>query len=191
MGHIRIKLSEEHSTLAQSYIYQDGSLPSFGLEALDALNHEHGVSRIIPLFGDPKQNKKWGWRHVEWGLHLWFEIDYQSDSDIRDIVMAYRALDKDLQWAGPEYKKVLYALPGEEYDATQEFLARWTPNDPRLGEQWHYHNTGQTGGTPDCDIDLPEAWNIEKGHPDVVVAIIDQGVQYNHPDLAANMWVNS
>lgn len=191
MGHIRIKLSEDHSTLVQSYIYQDGSLPKFNIEALDALNHEHGVSRITPLFGDPKQNKKWGWRHVEWGLHLWFEIDYKSDRDIRDIVVAYRALDKDLQWAEPEYKKVLYAPPGEEYAATQEFLARWTPNDPRFTEQWHYHNTGQTGGTPDCDIDLPEAWDIEKGHRDVVIAIIDQGVQYDHPDLAANMWVNS
>ncbi len=191
MGHIRIKLSEKHSTMVQNYLYQDGVLPAFGIETLDALNQAHGVTRIIPLFGDPKQNKKWGWRHVEWGLHLWFEIEYDSGSDIREIVMAYRALDKDLQWAEPEYKKVLFASPGEEYKLTEELLARWTPNDPRLGEQWHYHNTGQTGGTADCDIDLPEAWDIEKGHPDVVVAIIDQGVQYNHPDLAANMWVNS
>lgn len=64
----------------------------------------------------------------------------------------------------------------------------WTPDDQLFGDQWHYHNTGQTGGTLAADIDLVRAWEIEKGHPDVVVAIIDDGIQYDHPDLAGNMW---
>ncbi|MDD3143565.1 MAG: subtilase family N-terminal domain-containing protein, partial [Candidatus Cloacimonetes bacterium] len=169
---------------------QDGALDSFGLEELDALNLQYGVKKISPVFGDVSKNLKWGWRHVEWGLHLWFELEYDSAADIREIVMAYRDLAKDVQWAEPEYKKTLLSVNQDEVAAIAEDLSRWTPNDPRYGEQWHYHNTGQTGGTVDADIDLPEAWDIEKGHTDVVVCIQDQGVQYNHPDLAANMWIN-
>jgi hypothetical protein len=64
-----------------------------------------------------------------------------------------------------------------------------TPNDPEFSQLWGLHNEGQTGGTVDADIDAPEAWEL-KTESDVVVAVIDTGVDYNHPDLAANMWVN-
>ena len=65
-----------------------------------------------------------------------------------------------------------------------------TPNDPNFGIQWGHNNTGQTGGVPDADIDAPEAWDVTTGGSQVVVAVIDSGVDYNHPDLAANMWTN-
>ena len=65
-----------------------------------------------------------------------------------------------------------------------------TPNDPDFTEQWYLDNTGQTGGTSDADIDAPEAWDIETGDPDVVIAIVDTGVDYTHPDLADNIWTN-
>ncbi len=64
------------------------------------------------------------------------------------------------------------------------------PNDPRLNELWGMINTGQTGGTPDADIDAELAWNVSTGSPSIVVAVIDTGVDYNHPDLAANIWTN-
>jgi|GEM_PF-1429530 len=64
------------------------------------------------------------------------------------------------------------------------------PNDPRFNELWGFHNTGQTGGTADVDIDAPEAWEKTTASSDVIVAVIDTGVDYNHPDLAANIWVN-
>ena len=57
-----------------------------------------------------------------------------------------------------------------------------------LPSKWHYHNTGQSNGTFDADIDLPEAWAIEKGNSDVLVVVIDEGIQYSHPDLVGNMW---
>ncbi|HJZ91730.1 MAG TPA: S8 family peptidase, partial [Gemmataceae bacterium] len=64
------------------------------------------------------------------------------------------------------------------------------PNDPGFADQWGLNNTGQTGGTPDADIDAPEAWDIFTGSSSTIVAVIDTGVDYNHPDLAANMWTN-
>ncbi|MHC4362930.1 MAG: S8 family serine peptidase, partial [Planctomycetota bacterium] len=63
-------------------------------------------------------------------------------------------------------------------------------NDPRFDDLWGMHNMGQTGGTVDADIDAPEAWDIATGSSDIVVAVIDTGVDYTHVDLAANMWVN-
>ncbi|BAU47851.1 peptidase S8 [Sulfurifustis variabilis] len=68
--------------------------------------------------------------------------------------------------------------------------AALTPNDPRLGELWGLHNIGQTAGTVDGDIDAPEAWDLQTGSESIVVAVIDTGVDYNHPDLAANIWTN-
>ena len=64
------------------------------------------------------------------------------------------------------------------------------PNDPGFGDLWGLHNTGQIGGIPDADMDAPEAWDIETGSSDVVIAVIDTGVDYNHEDLSANMWIN-
>jgi subtilisin family serine protease len=64
------------------------------------------------------------------------------------------------------------------------------PNDPRFNELWGLHNTGQTGGTADVDIDAPEAWDKNTGSSGVIVAVIDTGIDYNHSDLAANIWIN-
>jgi len=63
------------------------------------------------------------------------------------------------------------------------------PNDPRFAEMWALHNIGQTGGTPDADIDAPEAWSIETGDT-VLVGVIDTGVDWHHVELAANIFTN-
>jgi subtilisin family serine protease len=64
------------------------------------------------------------------------------------------------------------------------------PNDLSFGQLWGLHNTGQGGGTPDADIDAPEAWDIQTGNPNLVIGVIDTGVDYNHPDLVGNIWTN-
>ncbi|MFN3974740.1 MAG: S8 family peptidase, partial [Dehalococcoidia bacterium] len=69
-------------------------------------------------------------------------------------------------------------------------VATTTPNDPSFNQLWGLNNTGQTGGTPDADIDAPEAWDIQQGSTSTVVAVVDTGIDYNHQDLAANMWRN-
>ena len=65
------------------------------------------------------------------------------------------------------------------------------PNDPQFSALWGLNNTGQTGGGFDADIDAAEAWDVEQGSDAVVVAVIDTGIDYNHQDLAANMWRNA
>jgi len=68
--------------------------------------------------------------------------------------------------------------------------ASGVPNDPDFGNLWGLDNTGQTGGTPDADVDAPEAWNITTGSSQNVVAVIDTGIDLDHVDLAANIWTN-
>ena len=66
------------------------------------------------------------------------------------------------------------------------------PNDPKFAEGtlWGLHNSGQKNGIADADIDAPEAWDIRTSAADVIVGVIDSGVNYNHEDLRDNMWVN-
>ncbi|MDJ0546918.1 MAG: S8 family peptidase, partial [Microcystis sp. M53601_WE4] len=64
------------------------------------------------------------------------------------------------------------------------------PNDPSFNQLWGLHNTGQSAGTPDADIDAPEAWDIQTGNPNLVIGVIDTGVDYNHQDLVGNIWTN-
>jgi subtilisin family serine protease len=64
------------------------------------------------------------------------------------------------------------------------------PNDPGFNQLWGLNNTGQNGGTVDADIDAPEAWDIQTGNPNLVIGVIDTGVDYNHPDLVGNIWTN-
>ena len=62
------------------------------------------------------------------------------------------------------------------------------PDDPDFTSQWSLQNTGQNGGTPGADIHAVQAWSLTTGSPNVVVGVIDTGVDYNHQDLAANIW---
>ena len=80
---------------------------------------------------------------------------------------------------------VLYAEPNYIVRATN------TPNDTRFSELWGLFNTGLLGGTPGADIGAVAAWNVTTGSSNVVIAVIDTGIDYNHPDLSANMYRNA
>jgi len=85
----------------------------------------------------------------------------------------------------------LRANPNVEYAEPNYILtADVVPNDPRFGEMWQLRNTGQTGGTPGADIDATLAWGVSVGSPNVLIGVIDTGCDYNHPDLATNIWTN-
>lgn len=69
-------------------------------------------------------------------------------------------------------------------------IADTVPNDSRFDDLWGMHNTGQTGGVVDADIDAIEAWDIQTGSYESVVGVIDTGIDYRHPDLYQNIWLN-
>jgi hypothetical protein len=74
------------------------------------------------------------------------------------------------------------------------FTADATPNDPFFSRLWGLNNNGfpvaGRWGTPDADIDAPEAWSVTTGSDSVTVAVIDTGIDYLHPDLSSQMWIN-
>jgi subtilisin family serine protease len=82
--------------------------------------------------------------------------------------------------------------PKVEYIEPNYILhASLVPNDPSFPQLWGMQNTGQTGGAPGADIRAVSAWSQFTGSRSIIVAIIDTGMDYNHPDLAANAWVNA
>ncbi len=83
---------------------------------------------------------------------------------------------------------VLYAEPNFRLHISETTAV--VPNDFDFDLQWSFHNTGQNGGTPGADIHAPEAWALATGDRAVKVAVIDTGIDYFHPDLAANLWIN-
>ncbi len=84
------------------------------------------------------------------------------------------AADPNVQFAQPDY--VIHGAG--------------LPNDAKFSQQWAHHNRGQTGGKTDADIDSPAAWKITKGTGQTIVAVIDTGIDWSHPDLKGNIWSN-
>lgn len=103
-------------------------------------------------------------------------IEIPSEKSLADAIADVAALK--------ELAGVLEVYPNIRVKLAQ------TPNDPRYGNQYYLNNSRQQGGLLDADVDAPEAWEKITGSTDVVVGVIDTGVNYNHPDISANIWTN-
>ena len=87
-----------------------------------------------------------------------------------------------------EVRAALQANPDVAYfEQDTEILAQQEPDDPQFSQQYALHNTGQLGGDTPADIEAPAAWDITTGSRDVVVAVVDSGVDYTHEDLYLNI----
>ncbi|MGM0581172.1 MAG: S8 family serine peptidase, partial [Bacteroidota bacterium] len=170
---------------------------TYGISELDSLNKEYKVIRMERLFESSPRFEK---RHREAGLHRWYEIEVERnevESSEEVCVQSYQDCSF-ISNAEPYYEKVYIDNynPNLNYKSIQKKsidnpeFSLVDSDDPLLEQQWHYDNTGQTGGTAGVDIDLKNAWAVETGDSSVVVAIIDGGVDVDHEDLESNMWRN-
>jgi subtilisin family serine protease len=135
-----------------------------GITSLDRLDRKYGVIDIVPLFADLEPDDITAASH---GLAGVFKLTVPEGTDILTMVAEYQA-----------EPAIAYAELNRIYSLAE------LPDDTDFWRQWALHNTGQTGGRSDADIDAPEAWDIERGKSTVLIAIVDTGVDYNHPDLA-------
>ncbi len=105
-----------------------------------------------------------------------FELKFtEPPKSVSDVFSTTRAIMSrpDIEWAEP----LFMSTP----------IMFHSPNDTLYNQQWHLNNTGQNGALDDADIDAPEGWDLSRGGG-TVIAIIDSGVQTDHPDLA--IWTN-
>jgi parallel beta-helix repeat protein len=161
-GEIIVKLKDEVSH--QIDIKNLESSPFFGVSALDSLNTRYGLQSIEKASKTTRVSC----------LDSVYTLKFSEDVDVLSLVAQYQ-----------NNPAIEYAEPNYIYHVCE------VPDDPYFSYQWALNNTGQTGGTPDADIDAPDAWNITTGDAGIVIAVIDTGVDYTHSDLMDNIWVNS
>ncbi len=187
-GTIRIKLKPGIASAIRLNKTGEKGIITTGIQELDKVNSKFSaieMKRVFPY--SPKFEEK----HIKYGLNLWYEVTLNSKASSNEVVAEYANLQEILK-AEPILEKILIDgsnkpvyLSKSEKGTTSEYF-----NDPYLYKQWHYNNTGQSGGKPGADINAYKAWNIAKGSKNVIVSIHDQGVDVKHEDLKDAMWVN-
>jgi hypothetical protein len=146
------------------------------------LSKHYQFTTIEPLFKNVLKNIDFQSLHKSYDLDLWFTINFNETCSVKQLYLELKKLNL-FEVIEPVYKKHL--LESEVLNEGVEF----TPNDSRFNEQWHYNNTGQANGKVGKDIKLAQAWDIETGNPNVLVAVHDMGIQLDHPDLSQNIAV--
>ena len=209
-GELLIKFSPEMSDIldqAQLSKTRSGKATRSGIpstdEVLDILG-SYSFERVFPVDANTEARTR------EAGLHLWYTVKFNKGTDLKAAAERLKQLGEisKVQTNGrikraynTDSKRIYLSDKALQQKSTRS-AANGEPNDPGFTSQWHYRNLGEgnydfenlnnnkVGAKAGCDVNALEAWKTCKGDPSIIVAILDEGVMYTHPDLAANMWCN-
>lgn len=184
-GIIRVKLSSSAGDNI-SFTRSESSVQS-SVSQLNKLLSNVKASKMTRLF--PNAGKYEGRTRRE-GLHLWYTIIFDKDILVENVISEAKGI------AAIEIAEEVYRLSLPEFNAVE--VSGTTPsagaepfNDPLLNQQWHYNNRGAfSKSIKGADINLYKAWTKETGKPDVIVAVVDGGIDYTHEDLKESMHIN-
>lgn len=209
-GELLIKFSPEMSDIldqAQLSKTRSGKATRSGIpstdEVLDILG-SYSFERVFPVDANTEARTR------EAGLHLWYTVKFNKGTDLKAAAERLKQLGEiskvqtngRIKRAYNTDSKRIYLSDKALQQKTTRSAADDFPNDPGFASQWHYRNLGEgnydfenlnnnhVGAKAGCDVNALEAWKTCTGDPSIIVAILDEGVMYTHPDLAANMWCN-
>ena len=166
-----------------------------GINDFDAVLTNVGVKSLTRLFPVDERNEE---RTRAAGLHRWYIVEFDEEVNLDQ---AAQEMARIAEVNKVEFNQQLKHVTGGKIIPLDEAMAGPATrtdaqfNDPQLGRQWHYINTGDatiySKAQAGADVNCKDAWRLCTGDPRIVVAIVDDCVQWDHPDLAANMWVNT
>lgn len=202
-GEIIIKFKPEMESILDMTMTRSGAeatrsgIPSTD-EVLDILG-AYSFERVFPV--DPRHEE----RTRESGLHLWYIVHFDNNED---IASAYERLSQlgevDKLQCNRNIERAYNPASNPRFISCEEANTYATTrssegpfNDPELYRQWCYINDGTAPFAQEwaaviegCDAGCEEAWKLCTGDEDIIVAVFDEAVMWNHPDLQDNIWVN-
>lgn len=209
-GEIIVKFTRQASETIKEELSKEKKSDVLKMSAsLDELGRRHKVKRIKPLIKNFKSEK-------QRTNKLFEKSKVRLTNREKRFVRRSQRAPKDTK--APELDRI-YKIELADGQSAEEAVAEYeqnpdveyaelnyivraavSPNDPYYNIQWALDNTGQfypvsgggsSYGTVNADINAPEAWDIYTGSPDIIVAVIDSGVDYTHTDLIGNMWTDA
>ncbi len=169
-----------------------------GQAVVDSLSR-CGVVKLERLFDSVSGNES---EERRFNLDKWYVATLASGCEAKDVaksiaaVPAVRLVEYDIQFSKAS-DGVVYPYEPELGPVTRATVGSSAVfNDPSLGDQWNYMNGGKKTVSQTCyagaDINVNDVWStLTAGDNSVIVAVVDEGVKYDHPDLAANMWTDA
>ena len=187
-GKLLVKFNEKATLAFENAKCND--ITRSNIEALNVALNKISASSIERLFPIDERHEE---RTRKAGLHRWYVLSFDSKIELEKAAKALAAVS-DVEVV--QYNSILTREPSEVVPVNFNASTRAAVGsvDPYFSSQWHYYNTGsgihekQVAG---MDINVKDAWQYCTGDPSIIVAVIDDGVNYTHEDLAANMWVNT
>lgn len=202
-GELLVKFSPEMTDILDDVVAENAVATRSGIPSTDevlSILGAYSLQRVFPV--DARTEKK----TREAGLHLWYRVRFDKNMDIDAAVTRLAALGEVSKIQKNPVIKRAYAsdkkpiVVSDNARLSTKGVSSFPFNDKLLPNQWGYINNGNydfdrnrddnVHSIAGSDVNCQEAWKLCTGDPSIIVAVLDEGVMYTHPDLAGNMWVN-